>query len=65
MSKQYTKAEARQLFNVPTDYQLSQKLETSHQRLSRYSDDDVLSIAFQWQIRALIAEGKVRPTEVA
>lgn len=61
MSKQFTKAEARKLFGVPTDHQLSKALETSHQRLSRYADDDVLSIAFQWQIRALIAEGRVSP----
>ena len=65
MEKTYTKAEARQLFGVPTDHQLAKAMETSHQRLSRYADDDALSIAFQWQIRALIAEGRLRPNTAA
>ena len=60
MNRKYTKAQARELFGVANDYQLSKALDTSHQRLIRFGDNDHLSLAFQWQIRAMIAEGKVK-----
>ena len=59
MNRKYTKAQARALFGAANDYQLSKALDTSHQRLIRVGDDEDLSLAFQWQIRAMIAEGKV------
>ena len=59
MDSKYTKRQARELFGAANDYQLAKALQTSHQRLIRFGDEDELSLAFQWQIRCLIAEGKV------
>ena len=60
MDIQYTKAQARRLFGAETDSDLARHLNTTRQAINWYDDDKVLSETFQWRIRALIAEGKVK-----
>ena len=56
MDKKYTKREARELFGVKTDYQLAKVFGVSRQAMYAAREDDELSEARQWQIRALLAE---------
>jgi DNA-binding XRE family transcriptional regulator len=56
MDKKYTKREARELFGVKTDYQLAKVFGVSRQAMYAAGEDDELSEARQWQIRAMLAE---------
>ncbi|MFW6024051.1 MAG: Cro/CI family transcriptional regulator [Dichotomicrobium sp.] len=65
MDKQITKREAREIMGVESDHALAKKLGTSHQAVYKWGgDDEPIPEKRQWQIRCLIAEGKVsRPGE--
>jgi len=49
------------MFGAANDHQLAKAMETSHQRLARYGDNDQMSNFLQWQIHCLIAEGRIEP----
>lgn len=58
MDKKYTRAEARKVLGVKNNYHLANALNASHQRIYNYDDDQVLSEALQWRIRAKINESR-------
>ena len=48
-----------------TDAELARMLGVTRQAVNRFASEQPLSNGMQWQIRALIAEGKVRPNQAA
>ena len=60
MSKKYTKAEARALFDAKRDADLARVLGITPQALYHYGDDEALHDNQQWRIRALVAERRLK-----
>lgn len=56
MDNNYTKAQARALFDAKRDADLARVLKITPQALYYYDDDDPLHENQQWRIRALLAE---------
>lgn len=65
MEKTFTKAEAKELFGAKTDTALADAFGVTRQAMNKIAEDEVLSGERQWQIRCLIAEGKLRPPQAA
>ena len=56
-----TKEKALALMGAQTDAELARMLGVTRQAVNRFASEQPLSNGMQWQIRALIAEGRVKP----
>ena len=59
--EEITKQKALALMGAQTDAELARMLGVTRQAINRFASDQPLSNGMQWQIRALIAEGRVKP----